>query len=117
MTLENKLNTILTDHNVQVKFTVEAKKDLASYDKDTQHKILALIIKRAINGPLIKPHGLGDSLSKKLSGLTKIKPKAMNLRIVYRPVEKKEIVCMEIVAIGPRDKGLVYKKTLQRLNK
>ncbi len=47
---------------------------------------------------------------------TKIKPKALALRIVYRPIQlPKGIVRMEIIAIGPRDKSKVYELATRRV--
>jgi mRNA interferase RelE/StbE len=115
MTVERIVNDLLIGHRVSVKFTLEAKKDLANFDQSTQEQILALIVKRAISGPLIKPKGLGQPLGGNLCGLTKIKPKAMTLRIIYKPIENNETVLMQIIAIGPRDKNLVYKKAIRRL--
>jgi mRNA interferase RelE/StbE len=46
-----------------------------------------------------------------LIGFTKNKPKAMSLRIVYRPVESQKLggeIRMEVIAIGPKDREEVY---------
>jgi mRNA interferase RelE/StbE len=80
-----------------------------------QEKIIALIIKRGMRGPLIKPQGIGEPLRDELKGYTKIKPKNMVLRIVYRPVVNDEMIRMEIIAIGPRDKEKVYRLAARRL--
>ncbi len=109
------INQILKPYHVEVHFTKESAKDFSDYDKDLQEKILALIIKRGISGPLIKPDGIGEPLKKELRGFTKIKPKRMALRIVYRPVLKENIIRMEIIAIGPRDKEKVYQLAAARL--
>jgi mRNA interferase RelE/StbE len=38
----------------------------------------------------------------------------MSLRIIYRPV-KNEVIRMEIIAIGPRDKEEVYELAAERV--
>jgi len=115
MTVEELLNRYPAEFRVEVKFSKKASEDLASYDKNIQEKIIALILKRGQTGPLIKPKGIGIPLEKELYSFTKIKPRSLNLRIIYRPVELSGVVRMEIVAIGPRDKEKVYKMTVARL--
>ncbi|MEK3717051.1 MULTISPECIES: hypothetical protein [unclassified Paenibacillus] len=106
--IENKLQQLLADTNVEVVLGSGALNDLKSYRKEIT-TILALIYKQALRGPLIKPDGYGEPLIGKLLGFTKIKPKAMALRIVYRPVlQSNGMIRMEIIAIGPRDKDKVY---------
>lgn len=89
--------------------------DLQGYDANLQEVILALILARAKKGPLSKSKGLAESLHGNLHGFAKIKPKHLNLRIVYRPVEARGIARMEITVIGPRDKDKVYKIAAKRL--
>ncbi|MEW5954861.1 MAG: hypothetical protein AB1815_14305 [Bacillota bacterium] len=115
MTVEELLNQYLAELGVEVKFSRKASKDLACYDKEIQERIIALILKRGRAGPLIKPKGIGTPLGKELSGFTKIKPRSLNLRIIYRSVELSGVVRMEIVAIGPRDKEKVYHMAVARL--
>ncbi|MEW5920513.1 MAG: hypothetical protein AB1796_06075 [Bacillota bacterium] len=115
MTVEELLNQYLAEFGVEVKFSRRASEDLAFYDKNIQEKIIALILKRGQAGPLIKPKGSGTPLGKELSGFTKIKPRSLNLRIIYRPVELSGVVRMEIMAIGPRDKEKVYQMAVARL--
>ncbi|MFD1443058.1 hypothetical protein [Thermoactinomyces vulgaris] len=110
-----QINEILKPFQVEVHFTKEALSDLNSYDKNEQEKIIAMIIKRGMRGPLIKPHGIGEPLRNELKGFTKVKPRAMALRIVYRPVESNGVIRMEIIAIGPRDKEKVYRMAAKRL--
>lgn len=111
----DQINKLLEPYHVEVYFTKEALDDLSSYDKNQQEKIIALIIKRGMTGPLIKPRIIGEPLRDELKGLTKIQPKNMALRIVYRPVVHGEIIRMEIIAIGPRDKNKVYRLAAKRL--
>jgi mRNA interferase RelE/StbE len=110
-----KINASLKRHQVEVYFTKEAIKDFGHYDQKQQQKILALIIKRAMSGPLIKPNGIGESLHKELKGFSRIKPKQMGLRIIYRPIQN-GIIRMIIIAIGPRDRDKVYKLAAARLS-
>ncbi|GAX88920.1 hypothetical protein [Effusibacillus lacus] len=72
----------------------------------------------AKKGPLIKPEGYGEPLIGPLFGFMKIKPKAMSLRIVYRPVNPQtadEKIRMEIIAIGPKNREEVYDLAAARL--
>lgn len=39
MSVEINLNAMLTDHNVKVKFTQEARKDFTNYNQDTQGEL------------------------------------------------------------------------------
>lgn len=109
------INEYLRPYRVQVWFSKESLDDLNTYDKNQQELIVALILKRAKNGPLLKPFGIGKPLRNKLKGFTKIKAKSMALRIVYRPVKLGEDVRMELIAIGPRDKQKVYLLAAKRL--
>ncbi|AUS09950.1 hypothetical protein C1X05_14695 [Laceyella sacchari] len=115
MRIAQQINELLKPYQVEVHFTKESLNDLSSYDKNQQEKIIALIIKRGMRGPLIKPQGIGEPLRDELKGYTKIKPKNMALRIVYRPVVNDEMIRMEIIAIGPRDKEKVYRLAARRL--
>lgn len=74
----------LTTFLVKVFFSENSLDDLISYPKEKQKRILALIMQRGKKGLLIKPDGLGGPLGGELGGFTKIKPKAMSLRIIYR---------------------------------
>jgi mRNA interferase RelE/StbE len=112
---EKKISAMLKDYKVEVKFSAMAVKDLKGYDKNINEQVIAVIVKRARNGPLIKPKGVGKPLGKELNGFSNIKLKSLNLRIVYRPVEKDDKIFMEIIAIGPRDKDTVYRKAVKRL--
>jgi mRNA interferase RelE/StbE len=109
----DQINEILKPFHVEVYFTKESLSDLNSYDKNEQEKIIAMIIKRGMRGPLIKPRGIGEPLRNELKGFTKIK--GMTLRIVYRPVESNGVIRMEIIAIGPRDREKVYRLAAKRL--
>ena len=110
----NSLNRQLNEHGVEVRFSKKALDDLQAYDKGRQKEILALIVKRGIKGPLIRPEGIGEPLGGGLVGFTKIKSKSAGIRIIYRPV-RNGLIKMEIVAIGPRDKEKVYRMAAKRL--
>lgn len=111
----DQINELLKPFNVSIYFCKESLDDLNSYDKHQQEKIIALIIRRAMTGSLIRPRGIGEPLRDELKGFTKIKPKNMALRIVYRPVMHDNVIRMEIIAIGPRDKEKVYRLAARRL--
>lgn len=114
-TVEDILNAILEPINVEVRFGRKAVEDLTGYRKEQQEKILALILARAKTGPLIKPKGLGEPLHGELHGFTKIKPKHLGIRVIYRPTQKKTRILMEIIAIGPRDHDKAYTVAASRL--
>jgi mRNA interferase RelE/StbE len=112
--IEQKISQLLGPYNVVVALGEEAVDDLKSYQKEL-NTILALIVAQARKGPLLKPDGCGEPLIGALLGFTKIKPRAMSLRIVYRPVELRTgVIRMEIIAIGPRDKDKVYELATRR---
>lgn len=113
--IEEIIQKLLGPLNVKVVFGEQAIDDLKGYRKEI-NTILALIVAQARKGPLIKPDGYGEPLLGKLLGFTKIKPKAMSLRIVYRPVQLPAgVIRMEIIAIGPRDKEKVYELASRRV--
>lgn len=114
-TVEEIVNAILDPFNVEIRSSKKAVEDLSGYPKEQQEIILALIVARAKKGPLIKPNGIGDPLRGELHGFTKIKPKRLGLRIIYRPIQNNRII-MEIIAIGPRDRDKVYTLAAKRLN-
>lgn len=113
-TVDEILNNILKPYKVEIRFSQKAVNDLRGYNKEQQEIILALIVARAKKGPLIKPNGIGEPLRGELHGFTKIKPKRLGLRIIYRPIQTNRII-MEIIAIGPRDRDKVYTVATKRL--
>ncbi|WP_151733791.1 hypothetical protein [Paenibacillus tengchongensis] len=116
--IELKLKQLLTvaGLNIEVAMGEDAASDLKGFKKEI-NIILALIVAQAKKGPLIKPDGYGEPLLGALFGFTKIKPKALSIRIVYRPVELANgAVRMEIIAIGPRDKEKVYMLATRRVS-
>lgn len=114
LTIEDTVNAMLASWNVEIRFSKQALEDLSGYEKEQQEIIVALILARAKNGPLIKPNGIGEPLRGELHGFTKIKPKHMGLRVIYRLVQKTNII-MEIIAIGPRDHDKVYAMAAKRV--
>ncbi len=112
--VEDTVNAILASLNVEIRFSQQALADLTGYKKEQQETILALILARAKNGPLIRPDGIGEPLHGELHGFTKIKPKHLGIRVIYRPIQKTKII-MEIIAIGPRDHDKVYAIAAKRL--
>ena len=114
--VEEVISAMLKDYKVEVKFSVRALKDLKEYDQNISEQVIAVIVKRASAGPLIRPKGVSKPLGKELNGFSSIKLKSLNLRVVYRPVEADDVVLMEIIAIGPRDKDAVYRKAVHRLH-
>jgi mRNA interferase RelE/StbE len=113
--IEDALNKALAPYRTIVRFGKGAAQDLKHFPKATQKEILALILARAKKGALLKPDGIGEPLHGPLSGFSKIKPKHLALRIVYRPRRDGDQVIMEIIAIGPRDRSEVYKLAAARV--
>jgi mRNA interferase RelE/StbE len=113
-TVEDTLNAMLGPVGAEIRFSKKAVEDLTGYKKEQQEKILAMIVARAKKGPLIKPKGIGEPLNGELHGFTKIKPKHLGLRVIYRPIQQTAII-MEIIAIGPRERDKVYTLAAKRL--
>ncbi len=113
--IEQHLYQVLSPFGCRVFFSSSSVEDLESYDKGLQKKILAAIIKKCKNNPLIIPQGSGLPLHGKLAGFAKIRLVNEGIRIVYRPKQMEDHVRVEIIAIGPRDKNKVYAIAVQRL--
>ncbi len=112
--LDELTQFLIDNYNVELKFTPEVKQDLKAINKGSRTSILALIIRRAKQGPLFVPDGVAKSLHGNLSGFAKIKSKSTNIRCIYKPV-KSTITRMDMIAIGPRDKSKAYKLAAERL--
>lgn len=118
MVVQDELNEILRQHNVEVKFSKNALSDYKSYPEGSRKLIVALIVRQATKkNPLLRPGGHGEPLHDNLAGFAKIKPKALSMRIVYRPRQLENgVIRMEIIAIGPKDKEKVYQLAARRLS-
>lgn len=106
----------MNKYNVELKFAPEVVKDIKAINKGHRTAVLALIIKRAKQGPLFIPDGVAETLHGNLHGFAKIKSNSLKISIIYRPI-KNEIVRMEIIAIGPKDKEKAYELAANRLKK
>ena len=115
-TLEELQALILEKYNVDLRFVEDVKNDIKAINKGHRKAVLLEIIRRAKQGPLFKPDGVAESLHGNLHGFAKIKSKAHNIRIIYRPVNAQPIR-MEIIAIGPRDREKAYRIASERLYK
>lgn len=117
MAIQDDINKLLAEKKVEVKFSRNALSDYRSYTEGMRRNIVALILRQALKkNSLLKPEGNGEPLYNELTGFAKIKPKALSLRIVYRATKlDNEIIRMEIIAIGPRDKEKVYQMAVERL--
>lgn len=112
--LEELSRYLLETLNVELKFATGVVKDIKAINKGHRTAVLALIIKRAKQGPLFVPEGVAETLHGNLHGFAKIKSNALKIRIIYRPV-KNGVIRMEIIAIGPRDKEKAYRLAAERL--
>lgn len=110
-TFEQKLRSFHTT----VYFSKKAERDFKSFSKGKKSQILLLILKQAQKGADFKPNGNGNRLDPPLHQFAKIKSHAISLRVVYRPVSKKGLIEMQIMAIGPRNRNKVYKIATERL--
>lgn len=117
MNVEQDLERLLgKDCRTKVILTRKAVADIEALDRGLQSIVVAAIVRRARGGPLLKPRGLGEPLGRGLAGVAKIKLKRHGIRIAYRPVEMGEAIVMEILAVGPRAAGEVYREVARRLN-
>ncbi len=114
--LEELSNYLIEKYNVELKFIPEVARDIKAINKGTRTDVLKLLILRAKQGPLFVPDGVAKSLHGNLHGFAKIKSNSLKTRVIYRPVEN-EIIRMETIAIGPRDKEKAYKLAAERLEK
>lgn len=115
--LEKLKNFLIETYHVKINFTKAAESDLKEINRGSRSAVLGVIVRRVQEGPLFVPEGFAQFLHGKLHGYAKIKPKALNLRIVYRPVRHDDYISMEIIAIGPRDHDKVYEEATKRLSK
>ncbi|GGB46711.1 hypothetical protein GCM10011409_25280 [Lentibacillus populi] len=107
---------VLQSYNVDIRFSRSAAQDIKKIKKGNRSIVLLEIVRRAKNGPLIKPRGIGEPLRAPLNKFVKLKLRALNIRIIYRPTESDSgVIKMEIIAIGPRDKNKVYQLAAERL--
>ncbi|ECO1678064.1 hypothetical protein [Peribacillus frigoritolerans] len=110
------INERLAVNNTTVFFAHHAAGDFKSFSQGKKKQVIALIIKQSQKGALLRPDGNGIRLRGKLKEFGKIKNKAINIRIIYRPVELNDgKIEMQIIAIGPRDREEVYDKAKDRL--
>lgn len=110
-------NFLLKKYHVKLSLTPSAIADLKAINKGSRSNVLLLILRRVEEGAAFVPDGVARSLHGKLRGYAKIKPKSLNLRIIYRPVRQDDYLSMEVIAIGPRNKDKVYLKATERLTK
>lgn len=115
----DQLNALLLEkYKTKVLFSAHAVQDYKSFSPGKRNDVLKLILKQAEKGALLKPDGNGRRCEGELYQYGKIKSKALNLRIIYRPrLCEDNIIEMGIIAIGPRDNLEVYKMAINRLNK
>lgn len=110
-----KLQQILGLYDTVVYFSDLAMRDFKSFSIGKRNQILMLILKQAQKGADLKPNGNGNQLRPPLHQFAKIKSKSLSLRIIYRPVRNVNIVEIQVLVIGPRDKNKVYELADKRL--
>lgn len=111
-----RLNQELVKYKTMVTFSENALSDFKSFDQHTKKIVLALLLNQAKRGAQFKPDGNGIRLTGELFEFAKIKRTHTSLRVVYRPIENKDFIEMQILAIGPRDKDKVYTTAKKRLH-
>lgn len=109
-------NTDLRKYGVSIYLSRLAERDYKSFSSGKRNQILLLLFKQVKKGADFKPRGNENALYPPLHKFVKIKSKAITLRIIYRPVQREEMLELQIIAIGPRDKNKVYKKAQERLD-
>ena len=100
-----------------IEYTQEAAADLEELDHSRQIQVLRAIRKVSAN-PLPQAEGgygkpLGNKHGRDLTGLLKIKLKALGIRVVYQL--KRERGAMVIVVIAVREDDAVYRMADKRL--
>ncbi|MEW5867294.1 MAG: hypothetical protein AB1774_10620 [Bacillota bacterium] len=116
MNIEQGINDLLQGKcRTVVKLLEKAVADIESLDPSIRDLVIAAIIRQAEVGPLLRPRGLGEPLGRNLAGIAKIKLRRHGMRIIYRPLEREDTVVMEVIAVGPRAGGEVYRIAGQRL--
>lgn len=73
-----------------------------------------MIVDKGLARLRIRPLDIGKPLSGVLLGCRELKFRADGIRVIYRVVEN-EIKIVQIVAIGPRDKGKAFRRAEQRM--
>ncbi|MBM2817135.1 MAG: hypothetical protein HW421_3897 [Ignavibacteria bacterium] len=94
-------------------FHCEAKKELDELDGSIRIIVLKLLKKIAEKPELGEP--LGSKAGMDLTGYRKIYANKKKIRIVYKIIENELIVY--IIAIGTRDKEIVFDDTERRIKK
>lgn len=118
MNIEQGINDLLQGKcRAVVKLLEKAVADIESLDPLIRALVIAAVIRQAKVGPLLRPRGLGEPLGRDLAGIAKIKLRRHGMRIIYRPLERENTVVMEVIAVGPRAGGEVYRVAGQRLLK
>lgn len=105
----------LHSYGADIYFSHLAMKDFKSFSKGKKNQVLMLILKQAQKGADFKPKGNGNRLESPLHHFAKIKSKSIALRIIYRPVPKEDVMEIQVLAIGPRDKNKVYRLSQERI--
>ncbi len=98
----------------KIEFIPDAEKDFEDLDGSVKKEIARRIDALSENPFLGKP--LGNKFGTDLTGFYKLYVAKKKYRIVYRLIGK-YVEVIEIVGIGKRDKGEVYKLVAKRLKK
>lgn len=115
MNIKDFEHYVRREFNVEITLHEKVVADLKAINKGSRNSVLAVILRRIREGIQFVPEGVAKSLEGNLSGYAKIKPRAMNLRIIYRPIVHEDYVEMYLLASGPRDRQKVYKMAAGRL--
>ena len=98
----------------KVEFIPDAAKDFESLDKSVRREAAKKIYALSENPFLGNP--LGNKFGIDLTGLYKLYFAKKKYRIVYRLLGE-QIEIIEIIGIGKRDKGEIYRLVAKRLKK
>ncbi len=99
----------------KIEFIPKARDDFDALDKSVKKEAAKKIDGLAVNPYLGQP--LGNKFGINLTGFYKLYIARKKYRIVYRLLGENVIEVVEIVGIGKRDKGEIYRLVAKRLRK
>ena len=94
------------NYKFKLKFLPTALKEWAKLDGSIQSKF-----KKKLKERLNEPHNAASQLSG-FENHYKIKLKASGYRLVYEVIDKE--ICVQVIAVGKRNKNEVYKQARKR---
>jgi len=93
-----------------IEYLPEVVEDMEALD-GSQRKVVQMALKKLASNPECGKH-LGNKHGLNLTGLRRVKIKALGIRIVYRLIPQTDAVL--VLAVGKREADEVYRKALNR---